>query len=205
MNDIFKEIIRDVNLTGDIKKDSYNLLMKHNKVIIANHSLRVAEKAKFLAKQFGVNENLAEIAGLLHDISGVYPMDERVELCRKLNIEVLLEEEKCPMILHQKISKVMAKEIFNIDNKEVLDAISCHTTLKSNASKLDMVLFIADKIEWDQKGLPPYIDEVEKAINTSLELSAFKFIKYQMDNKENLKVMHPWLLEAYLDLEKRLI
>jgi len=59
MNDIFKEIIRDVTLTEDIREDSYNLLMKHNKVIIANHSLRVAEKAKLLAKQFGVNESLA--------------------------------------------------------------------------------------------------------------------------------------------------
>ena len=202
MNDIFKEIIRDVTLTEDIREDSYNLLMKHNKVIIANHSLRVAEKAKLLAKQFGVNENLAEIAGLLHDISGVYPNEEKLELCKKLNIEILLEEEKFPMILHQKISRVMAMEIFNISNKEVLEAISCHITLKSNASQLDMVLFIADKIEWDQKGLPPYIDEVEEALNTSLELSAFKFIKYQMDNKENLKVIHPWLLEAYLDLEK---
>lgn len=99
----------------------------------------------------------------------------------------------------------MATEIFNISNKEILEAISCHTTLKSNASPLDMILFIADKIEWDQKGLPPYIDEVEKALAISLELSAFKFIKYQMDNKENLKVIHPWLLDAYLDLEKRMI
>ncbi len=99
----------------------------------------------------------------------------------------------------------MATEIFNISNEEILEAINCHTTLRSNASPLDMVLFIADKIEWDQKGAPLYINEVEKALNTSLELSAFKFIKYQMDNKENLKVMHPWLLEAYLDLEKQLI
>ncbi|HCQ88585.1 MAG TPA: HAD family hydrolase [Clostridium sp.] len=205
MNDIFKKITRDVTLTGDIRKDSYNLLMKHNKIIIANHSLRVAEKAKLLAKQFGVNENLAEVAGLLHDISGVYPNEEKLELCKKLNIEILLEEERFPMILHQKISRVMATEIFNISNEEILEAISCHTTLRSNASPLDMVLFIADKIEWDQKGLPPYIDEVEKALNTSLELSTFKFIKYQMDNKENLKIIHPWLLEAYLDLEKRLI
>ncbi|WP_291578324.1 bis(5'-nucleosyl)-tetraphosphatase (symmetrical) YqeK [Clostridium sp. UBA6640] len=205
MNDIFKGKTRDVPLTGNIREDSYNLLMKYNRVVIANHSLKVAEKAKSLAKQFGVDENLAEIAGLLHDISGVYPNEEKLELCKKLNIEILLEEEKFPMILHQKISRVMAAEIFNISNKEILEAISCHTTLKSNASPLDMVLFIADKIEWDQKGLPPYIDEVEKALNTSLELSAFKFIKYQMDNKENLKVIHPWLLEAYLDLEKWMI
>jgi len=205
MNDIFKEIIRDVTLTGDIREDSYNLLMKHNKVIIANHSLKVAGKAKLLAKQFGVDENLGEIAGLLHDISGIYPNEEKLELCKKLNIEILLEEEKFPMILHQKISRVMAMEIFNISNKEILEAINCHTTLRSNASQLDMVLFIADKIEWDQKGVPPYIDEVEKSLNTSLKLSAFKFIKYQMDNKENLKVMHPWLLGAYLDLEKQLI
>jgi HD superfamily phosphohydrolase YqeK len=34
---------------------------------------------------------------------------------------------------------------------DILDSISCHTTLKANPAKLDMLLFISDKIKWDQK------------------------------------------------------
>lgn len=71
--------------------------------------------AKALAKQYGVDENLAEIAGLLHDIGGVYPNDKRVEISNLLKLNVLPEEEEVPLILHQKISGVMAQHIFNIN------------------------------------------------------------------------------------------
>lgn len=59
------------------------------------------------------------------------------------------------MIIHQKISKEMARDIFNIMDQEILDAVGCHTTLKKNSTILDKVLFVADKIEWDQIGEPP--------------------------------------------------
>ncbi len=34
------------------------------------------------------------------------------------------------MILHQKQSVCIAKELFNIKDREILSAIECHTTLK---------------------------------------------------------------------------
>jgi HD superfamily phosphohydrolase YqeK len=67
---------------------------------------------------------------------------------------------------------------------------------------MDMVVFIADKIEWDKQGIPPYLSEVEKALSVSLEKAAFSFIKHQLDNKESLKVIHPWFIEAYEDLKR---
>ncbi|EJW16375.1 hydrolase (HAD superfamily) [Paenibacillus alvei DSM 29] len=64
------------------------------------------------------------------------------------------------MIIHQKLSKVMARDIFGITDNEVLDAVGCHTTLRANATQLDLVLFVADKIAWDQQGTPPYLKEL---------------------------------------------
>jgi len=205
MKEILKDIVKEFQVTGDIKKDVCNLLGEYNRNIIADHSLRVSRKAKVLARQFGGDEEFAEIAGLLHDISGVIPNGQKLEVARKLNIEVLQEEELVPSILHQKISKVIAEEIFDIRDTSILAAISCHTTLRANATKMDMILFIADKLEWDQTGAPPYFLKVEEQLKKSLELGVYTFIKYQLDNRENLMVLHPWLEEAYLDLKAKVI
>jgi predicted HD superfamily hydrolase involved in NAD metabolism len=204
LEDIFNCLIEDLTFTSDLVKDSNNFLIKHKKFRIAEHSLRVAQKAKTLAGQYGADEKLAEVAGLLHDIGGVYPNDKRVEVSNMLKINILPEEEELPLILHQKISVVMAQQIFNIQSEEVLSAIGCHTTLKAGASTMDKILFVADKIEWDQDGLPPYINEIQEAVNISLELAAFTYLKYLWDDNSKLKVIHPWLTEAYKELKKEL-
>lgn len=197
MKKIFEEVLIDFKFMDDLYTDSYNLLMENNRRIIAEHSREVARECKMLAKKFGINAADAEIAGFLHDISAIYPNDRRLEVARILGIEVLEEEKEFPLILHQKISQVMAQEIWNIKDELILDAIGCHTTLKANPSQLDLVLFVADKIKWDQKGIPPYINELQEGLNTSLEHGAYEYIKYLMDNKSNLKVIHPWLKNAY--------
>ena len=42
--------------------------------------------------------------------------------------------------------------IFKLGIYLILKAIESHTTLRSNPSKLDMIIFIADKLAWDQPG-----------------------------------------------------
>lgn len=108
------------------------------------------------------------------------------------------------MIIHQKISKVIAREIFEVKDETILNAIGCHTTLHKDATRIDLVLFVADKIEWDQKGIPPYIVEVQEALEKSIEHAAFAYISYLWERRETLKVLHPWLGEAYWDLKAKL-
>lgn len=161
MNKFFKDILKDFKFIDNLYTDSYNLLISNNCRIAAEHSRQVAIECKVLAKRFGVNSADAEVAGLLHDISAIYPYDKRLDIANILGIEVLEEEKEFPLILHQKISQVMARDIWNIKDEETLDAISCHTTLKDNASQLDLILFVADKVKWDQKGIPPYINTLQ--------------------------------------------
>lgn len=142
----------------------------------------------------------AEIAGWLHDISAVFPNQERIAVARELGVEVLPEEEMFPMIIHQKISKVMARDIFMVTDQEILDAIGCHTTLRARSTLLDKILFVADKIAWDQAGTPPYIEDLMFNLEKSLTQGAFSYISYLWERKDALKVIHPWLKEAYEDL-----
>lgn len=168
------------------------------------HCINVGNYASKIGENF-LNEeerNKVKIAGYLHDISAVYPNHKRIEVSERLGIEILEEERKFPMIIHQKISKVMAQDIFNIQDNEILSAIECHTTLKKNYSKLDLVLFVADKIKWDQEGEPPYLKNLLEELKISFERAAFYYINYILNN--GIKVPHPWLLEANRMLRSRL-
>ena len=161
------------------------------------HSYEVANKAKELAEKFNVPKDKAYLAGLLHDISVVIPDDERIEIQKSLGEEVLKEEEKLPMILHQKQSVCIAKELFNIKDREILSAIECHTTLKKNASSLDKVVFIADKIKWDRDHSAPYLKQLNKALDISLDQGCKTYIEWALTD---IFVLHPWLKDAMCDL-----
>lgn len=188
--------------TGKIENDIKSFLLKYNKELTYKHSIWVAKEARKIAITYHVNEEKAVIAGYLHDISAIFPNEDRVAVAEEFGIEILQEEREFPMIIHQKLSKIIAKEIFKVDDEEILNAICCHTTLRKHATKMDLVLFVADKIEWDQNGAPPYLVEVKKELEKSLEHAAFAYISYLWDRKDTLKVIHPWLEDAYWQLKE---
>lgn len=187
--------------SGNLRDDIYNFLVNNNCPKTAEHSVRVGKKAREIAERYNANKDSAEIAGYLHDISAVYSNDVRIQVSHDLDIEILPEEESFPMIIHQKISKEMARDIFNIKDQEILDAVGCHTTLKKKSTLLDKVLFVADKIEWDQTGEPPYLHQITKQLDISLNHAAFEYINYLWKQRDNLRVIHPWLSDAYYELK----
>lgn len=106
------------------------------------------------------------------------------------------------MIVHQKLSALMARELFGITDAEVLSAIGCHTTLKANASPLDKTLFVADKIAWDQQGRPPYLTDLLAALERSLDGAALVYLDYLWERRETLPVLHPWVRAAHRQLQR---
>lgn len=112
----------------------------------AEHSAAVASESRRITELFGADENAAEISGWLHDISAVIPPSDRLFVAESLDLEVLPEEREFPLIIHQKLSVILAKELFEVDDPRILSAIGCHTTLKPGATPLDKLLFVADKI-----------------------------------------------------------
>ncbi len=188
--------------TGKIENDIKVFLLKYKKELTYKHSIRVANEARKIAIKYHENEEKAAMAAYLHDISAIFPNEERVEVAEEFGIEILQEEREFPMIIHQKLSRIIAKEIFKVEDEEILNAISCHTTLRKHATKMDLVLFVADKIEWDHNGTPPYLVEVKKGLEKSLEHAAFAYISFLWERKETLKVIHPWLKDAYWQLKE---
>jgi len=187
-------------LTGDLRIDVNEFLVRNGHSDTAKHCLEVGEESRRIANKFNEPVESALYAGYLHDISAVYPNEVRIDIARALGIEVLSEEERFPMIIHQKLSKQMAHDILKITDEEVLNAVGCHTTLRKDSTRMDRVLFVADKIVWDQVGDPPYLNSVLAKLEVSLEHAAFEYIKFLWNQKEKLKVLHPWLADAYFEL-----
>ena len=198
-----RKLIDGLTLSGDIRGDVTAFLTRHGCPQTAGHSARVAAAARRIAARFGVDATRAATAAWLHDVSAIFPAWERVEVARRLRVAVLPEEAAFPMIIHQKLSVVLAHELFGVTDEAVLSAIGCHTTLKARASRLDKVVFVADKIAWDQPGRPPYLDDLLVGLKKSLDEGVWVYLCYLWAQRESLKVVHPWFRAAYEESSRR--
>ena len=111
------------------------------------HSIGVADTAVKLAKRFGVDEEKAYIAGLLHDCAREFENDELPAEAAKRGIEIGEVEREMPLLLHSYIGAMMIKEIYGVDDPEISQAIWRHTVGGRNMTKLDKIIYFADMIE----------------------------------------------------------
>lgn len=195
-------LARGIAFSGDTRADMAAFLAHHGCAHTAGHSLRVAAEARRLAVRWDVDPAAAEVAGWLHDISAVVPIDGRIPLAERLGIDILPEERALPMIIHQKLSACIARDLFGVGHPAVLSAIGCHTTLKRDASPLDKVVFVADKVAWDQPGEPPYLAALLAAIDISLDRAALCYLADLWARRERLAVLHPWAMQAHGQLNR---
>jgi predicted HD superfamily hydrolase involved in NAD metabolism len=196
----FAPYLENIPLSGIIARDAPRILTAHSLPRVAAHVGHVAVKAGELATQFALDPDEAQIAAWLHDISAIIPNGDRVSLCGQLGLPVLAGEAEFPMLLHQKLSAVMAQEVFGVRETAVLSAIRCHTTLHPNAAPLDKLLFVADKIAWDQNGDPPYLAEIETAVAHNLDDACRVYLHWLWARRDRLRVIHPWFRAAHTDL-----
>lgn len=111
------------------------------------HTLGVANTCVCLAMSRGMELEDAYLAGLLHDCAKCIPNEEKIARCEEYGIEISGIERKSPDLLHAKLGAYEAGHQFGVTQKDILDAICCHTTGKPKMNDLEMILFVADYIE----------------------------------------------------------
>ena len=111
------------------------------------HTLGVEFTCQALAMRYGYDLDKADLAGLLHDSAKRFEDPVMLQKCLDRNIPVTAEEERDPSLLHAKLGAWMAEHKYEVDDPEILSAITCHTTGKPGMSLLDKILYVADYIE----------------------------------------------------------
>lgn len=190
-----------LDMSGQIIEDIEKIFRVSNKEKVLEHSINVAKTSIIIAEKYNLDKDVCEIAGYLHDISAIISPEDMLQYAKDNNWYIDNAEEKYPFLLHQRCSVELAKEVFNIEDNNILDAIGCHTTLKLNPTPYEMTLFIADKLSWDQDGKPPFYDLVKEELDKSLYHASLAYMNYIVDNKLIL-YPHKWFIEVKQWLEE---
>ena len=118
------------------------------------HTMGVMYTAASLAMAHGCDIEKALYAGLLHDCAKCISNDKKMQMCIKHNIDITPAEQKSPFLLHAKLGAYLARDKYEITDKEILHAIQVHTTGAPNMNLLDKIIYIADYIEPNRNKAP---------------------------------------------------
>ncbi len=112
------------------------------------HSLGCAETAKKLALLYNLDAKKAYIAGLIHDCAKNFENEELINIIRN-EIKTGFDETelKNPKTYHAIVGAHFAKEIFEIEDAEIINSIRRHTIGSVDMTTFDKIIFLADKIE----------------------------------------------------------
>ena len=111
------------------------------------HTQGVAYTSAALAMRYGEDVQKAELAGLLHDCAKCLDNEKKIHICKKHNIAISDAELKNPFLLHAKVGGYLTKEKYKIDDEDIINAVTYHTTGRPGMSLLEKIVYIADYIE----------------------------------------------------------
>ena len=128
--------------------DLYEGMVEINKIETKHrieHSKSVARLAYQIAKENKIKKPIrAFVAGLLHDIGKDLPLEKQIELTKRRFPEY---ENSPKFAFHQFAGAVLAEEMFEIHDQDILDAIKFHSTGSENMCQLAKIVYASDKIE----------------------------------------------------------
>ena len=112
----------------------------------------------------------------------------------------MMKESKA--LMHAVAGRCVARDVYNVEDEEVLDAIRWHTTGRANMTMLDKIIYLADMIEPNRKpypGLEPLralcMEDLDKAMRTALQMSLRHV-------EEQGKTLHPDTMAALAAYEQ---
>jgi predicted HD superfamily hydrolase involved in NAD metabolism len=109
--------------------------------------VRVARCADVLAQRHGLDARKARTAGMLHDLARLYSPERLLAECAERGMAIDAFERAHPMLLHARLGAQLARENFDIRDRDVLSAIEKHTTGAADMSPLDCAVYLADSLE----------------------------------------------------------
>ena len=137
---------------------------------------------------------------LLHDCGKYCSAKEQLKLCEKYKITLTDLEHSMPALIHAKLGAYLAENEYGIKDREVLDAITYHTTGRPEMTMLEKILYIADYIEPNRReipGLSKIRQIVFQNIDQAICLSSERTIRYLEDNGNKIDPMTIKTYEFY--------
>jgi predicted HD superfamily hydrolase involved in NAD metabolism len=147
------------------------------------HSIAVEYIAGSMAMALGEDVEKARTAGLLHDCAKGLSSKDKLAKAQKHKLDISSYESKNPDMLHGKLGAYYAKAKYDVSDKDILNAITYHTTGRPGMSLLEKIIFVADYIEPNRKPLPG-IDEIRREAFFDIDRCVLHILRDTLDYLE---------------------
>ncbi len=162
------------------------------------HTIAVASHAKRLSVEYKYKKIWdAWYAGIIHDLFKLYDEEYLRDYIKKWDKDKEFDLDGIPFpALHGFAAALWMREEYKWDNKEIFDAIASHTLSKPNTTKIDKILYVADKVSTDRKG--DKVGKLRKLAYVDLDLTYQKILKQLVRKLKSRDLpVHEETIKAY--------
>ncbi|MDJ0515638.1 MAG: bis(5'-nucleosyl)-tetraphosphatase (symmetrical) YqeK [Trichodesmium sp. MO_231.B1] len=158
------------------------------------HILRVEKMSEELASYYGINQEKAKLAGLMHDLAKYFSPESLLQISKSEGLEIDSVLAVYPHLLHADVSAVVAKKEFGIEDEEILAAIANHTLGCPGMNQLSCVVFLADTLE-PGRGKTPDLEDLRQLAPKNLYQAVWLTSDYTIKHLLGLhSLIHPRIL-----------
>ena len=145
------------------------------------HVLSTARLAKRIAQSIGEDTNKAYVAGILHDIAKGLTHDEIDYIVKKYYPNKLSLPK---FAYHAYASEYIAINQFGINDKKILKAIRNHVIANKQMSKLDKIIYCADKLE-ETRSFAHLVSDIRELAFVDIDKCFIKTMENQIEAFKN--------------------
>lgn len=155
------------------------------------HILGVEQMCIQLAVCYGVDQQQAAMAGLMHDLAKFFSTNRLLTIAQSEGIKIDSICATHPHLLHADVSAIVARVEFGVDDEEILAAIRNHTLGSPQMSKLSCVVFVADALEPNRGNTPELVTLrriAQENLYQSVQQTCDYSLRYLLSHQ---KIIHP--------------
>ena len=147
---------------------------------LAAHVMRVVDEAVRLAALHRIPAQAATIAALGHDLLRAETSERLLAIAIAQGYGADDVERMEPILLHGPLAVAIMQERFEIDDDDVLGAIAFHTTAHPGMTRLQKLIFIADKIESHKRARAEAVQRVAELAERDLDAAMLAYLDHHL-------------------------
>ena len=166
------------------------------------HTLLTVREAIELGFRHGVDTKKARLAAILHDcVKFDVPM--MIQYAEEHGFKITDEELMNPYLIHARMGAAAAEKEYGINDPEILNAISRHTLGSGDMTKLDKVIYLADKLEPSRQYRK--ITALKQLASQDLDAAVIAVMKHTANyTKSSGRTIHPSTMGIIAALESKI-
>lgn len=159
------------------------------------HSVCTMERCVEYAKIYGIDEEIAKLVGIAHDIVKETPKELCLEEAKKYQVELDEIEKVALPLVHAKVGAEVCRKEFGF-TEEMVNAVKYHTTGRENMSVLEKITYLADATGNDREYEESKV--AYEMAKSDLDKALIYFFKKTIEwTIEDEKLLHPDTIKAY--------